>query len=118
VSSLADVALDWQEGGCMNGRTQYAENGSKWDRILVPSEDQTVSVLQFDPATKLYTNTRYLLSAAQMDAARKIRSQVSVKACSPDIAARANLSTQQAAIRGALPPLPNERIVYACKPAP
>ncbi|MEG3087094.1 S1C family serine protease [Sphingomonas sp. PB4P5] len=118
VSSLADVALDWREGGCMNGRTQYAENGSKWDRILVPSEDQTVSVLQFDPATKLYTNTRYLLTAAQMDAARKIRSQVSVKACSPDIAARANLSTQQAAIRAALPPLPNERIVYSCKSAP
>ena len=118
VSSLDDVALDWQQGGCMNGRTQYAENGSKWDRILVPSEDQTVSVLQFDPATKRYTNTRYLLGAAQMDAARKIRSQVSVKACSPDIAARANLSTQQAAIRATLPPLPNERIVYSCKPAP
>lgn len=118
VSSLADVNLDWQDGGCMNGRTQYAENGGKWDRILVPSEDQTVSVLQFDPATKVYSNTRYLLSAAQMDAARKIRSQVTLKACSPDIAARANLSTQQAAIRGSLPPLPNERIVYSCKPAP
>ncbi|MEN2785326.1 S1C family serine protease [Sphingomonas qilianensis] len=118
VSSLADVNLDWQEDGCMNGRTQYAENGSKWDRILVPSQDQTVSVLQFDPATKLYTNTRYLLSSAQMDAARKIRSQVTVKTCVPDIAARANLATQQAAIRAALPPLPNERIVYSCKSAP
>jgi V8-like Glu-specific endopeptidase len=117
VSSTADVALDWGDGGCMNGRTQYAENGRKWDRILVPGEEQTVSVLQFDPATRIYTNTRYLLSAAQMDSARKIRSQVKLKACSPDIAARANLSTQQAAIRSALPPLPDERIVYSCSAA-
>ena len=63
-------------------------------------------------------NTRYLLSAMQMDAARKIRSTVKLKSCSTDIAARANLSTQQAAIRAALPPVPNERIVYSCKAAP
>ncbi|KQS05259.1 trypsin [Sphingomonas sp. Leaf357] len=118
VSSQDDVKLDWGAGGCVNQRTQYAENGSRWDRILVPSEEQTVSVLQFDPATKIYSNARYLLSAAQMDAVRKVRSQVSLKACSSDIAARANLSTQQAAIRATLPPLPNEKIVYACKVAP
>lgn len=118
VSSQDDVKLDWGTGGCVNQRTQYAENGSRWDRILVPSEEQTVSVLQFDPATKIYSNARYLLSAAQMDSVRKVRSQVSLKACSSDIAARANLSTQQAAIRATLPPLPNENIVYACKAAP
>ncbi len=115
VSSTEDVKLDWGAGGCMNGRTQYAENGSRWDRILVPAEEQTVSILQFDPATRIYSNTRYLLSAGQMDAARKVRSQVTVKACSPDIGARANLSSQQAAIRAALPPYPNEKIVYSCK---
>ncbi|QNA84569.1 trypsin-like peptidase domain-containing protein [Sphingomonas sp. So64.6b] len=115
VSSTEDVKLDWGDGGCMNGRTQYAENGSRWDRILVPAEEQTVSILQFDPATRVYSNTRYLLSAGQMDAARKVRSQVTVKACSPDIGARANLSSQQAAIRAALPPYPNEKIVYSCK---
>jgi S1-C subfamily serine protease len=118
VSSLEDVKLDWGTAGCMNQRTQYAENGSKWDRILVPSEEQTVSVLQFDPATRIYSVARYLLSSAQMDAVRKVRSQVSLKACSSDIGARANLSSQQAAIRATLPPLPNEKIVYSCKPAP
>ena len=117
VSSLEDVKLDWGTSGCMNQRTQYAENGSKWDRILVPAEEQTVSVLQFDPATRIYSTSRYLLSAAQMDAVRKVRSQVSLKACTTDIAARANLSAQQAAIRTTLPPLPNEKIVYSCKPA-
>ncbi len=117
VSSTEPVAIDWGAAGCMNARTQYAENGSKWDRILVPTEEQTVSILQFDPATRLYSNSRYLLSAAQMDAARKIRTQVTLKACSSDIAARANLATQQAAIRASLPAYPNEKIVYSCKAA-
>jgi hypothetical protein len=116
-SSIEDLTIDWGTAGCMNGRTQYAENGSKWDRILVPSEDQTVSVLQFDPATRLYSNQRYFLTATQMDTLRKIRSQVTIKACSPDEAGRANLATQQAAIRTLLPPYPNEKIVYSCKTA-
>jgi S1-C subfamily serine protease len=116
-SSVEDLTIDWGGAGCMNGRTQYAENGSKWDRILVPSEDQTVSVLQFDPAMRTYSNQRYFLTATQMDALRKIRSQVTLKACSPDEAGRANLATQQAAIRTLLPPYPNEKIVYSCRSA-
>ena len=116
-SQIADVAIDWGASGCMNGRTQYAENGSKWDRILVPSEEQTVSVMQFDPATRQYVTRRYFLSADQMDAVRKVRSQVTLKACSPDEAGRANLGTQQAAIRTTLPAQPNEKLVYSCSPA-
>jgi S1-C subfamily serine protease len=116
-SAISDVNLDWGSHGCMNGRTQYAENGSKWDRVLVPSEEQTVSILEFDPATRGYTTSRYFLGEDQMDALRKIRSQVTLKACSADEAGRANLATQQAAIRTALPPYPNEKIVYSCKPA-
>ncbi|MET3825880.1 S1-C subfamily serine protease [Sphingomonas sp. PvP055] len=113
-SQTTDVPLDWGTAGCMNGRTQYAENGSKWDRILVPDQEQTVSLMQFDPATRQYVTRRYFLSAEQMDTIRKIRSQVTLKACSPDEAGRANLATQQAAIRTALPPQPNEKIVYTC----
>ncbi|MEN2789115.1 trypsin-like peptidase domain-containing protein [Sphingomonas oligophenolica] len=114
-SSIQDVALDWGAAGCMNGRTQYAESGSKWDRVLVPAEEQTVSVLEFDPATRTYTNMRYFLTADQMTAVREIRSQVSLKACSPDESARVALSTQQSAIRAALPAYPNEKIVYSCR---
>ncbi|CUS43063.1 MAG: serine protease [Pseudomonadota bacterium] len=116
-SSIEDLAIDWGTAGCMNGRTQYAENGSKWDRILVPTEDQTVSVLQFDPATRTYSNQRYFLTAAQMEALRNIRTQVTIKTCTPDEAGRANLATQQSAIRTLLPPYPNEKIVYSCKSA-
>jgi S1-C subfamily serine protease len=116
-TAVADLNLDWGASGCVNGRTQYAENGSKWDRVLVPSEEQTVSVLQFDPATRSYVSMRYFLAAPQMDALRKIRSQVTLKACSTDEAARVNLSQQQAAMRTQLPTYPNEKIVYACRPA-
>jgi V8-like Glu-specific endopeptidase len=115
-TAVADLNLDWGAAGCVNGRTQYAENGSKWDRILVPSDEQTVSVLQFDPATRAYVSMRYFLPAAQMDALRKLRSQVKLKACSTDEAARTNLSQQQASIRTQLPTYPNEKIVYACRP--
>ncbi len=117
LSSPKAVKLDWEADGCMNGRTQYAENGSKWDRILVPDDEQTVSVLQFDAATRTYSESRYLLSASQMAAARKLRSAVKFKACTPNEAERQQLAQQQSAIRGALPPQPNEWFVYTCSAA-
>ena len=117
VSDTADVHIDWQGDGCVNGRVQYAEagKGTRWERILVPNEDQAVSILAYDPTTETYSNTRYLLSATQMAEARKLRANVKLKACSKDGADRANLTGQQAAIRDALPPLPNEKLVYSCK---
>ena len=119
VSSTADVALDWGGDGCMNGRTQYAEDGhGGWTRVLVPASEQTVSILAYQPATRTYTTTRYLLSGTAMAEARRLRGGVSLKACSSDGAARANLAGQQAAVRAALPPLPNEKLVYSCRPRP
>lgn len=119
VSDTADVKLDWQGDGCVNGRVQYAEagKGTRWERILVPNEDQAVSILAYDPGTETYSSTRYLLSATQMAEARKLRANVKLKVCSKDGADRANLTGQQAAIREALPPLPNEKLVYRCRPA-
>ena len=60
---------------------------------------------------------RYFLTADQMTTLREIRSQVTLKACSPDESARVALSTQQSAIRAALPAYPNEKIVYSCAAA-
>jgi S1-C subfamily serine protease len=114
VSATTDVNLDVADTGCVNGRTQYAESGANWQRILVPDEEQTVSVLEYQPATRTYTNTRYLLGAPQMDAARKLRAQVKLKVCGTDPAARADLASKQQAIRTALPQVFNERIVYRC----
>jgi S1-C subfamily serine protease len=118
VSATPEVAMDWQANGCMNGRTQYAEAPNQgWERILVPDEEQTVSVLRYEPATGTYINTRYLLGADRMTEARRLREGVALKQCAGESAGRANLATQQAAIRTSLPPLPNERLVYHCQPA-
>jgi len=118
VSATDDVNLDWGQDGCMNGKTQYADDNGKWIRVLVPSNEQTVSVLQFDPDTRTYTAYRYFLSAAQMDAARKLRAQSPLKQCSTDTGARNNLMVQQQSIRAALPTTYSEKLVYACSPTP
>lgn len=117
VSTGSDVSLDWGQDGCMNERTQYADENGKWVRVLVPGDEQTVSVVEFDPKTRGYTNYRYFLSADQMDAARKIRSQIPLKQCSADAQARAQLGTQQQSIRATLPPSYSEKLVYSCAPA-
>jgi S1-C subfamily serine protease len=118
VSATADVNLDWGQDGCMNGKTQYADDNGKWTRVLVPNDEQTVSVLQFDPETRTYTAYRYFLSAAQMDSARKLRAQSPLKQCSADAGARNNLMVQQQSIRAALPTTYSEKLVYTCSPAP
>ncbi|ATY32425.1 S1C family serine protease [Sphingomonas psychrotolerans] len=117
VTAIDKVDLDIGADGCINGRTQYAESGTHWQRVLVPEQDQSVSLLDYDPATRTYTNTRYLLSSAQMTKARQLRTGVPLKSCSADQAARANLATQQQALRAALPPVYNEKLVYSCSPA-
>ncbi len=118
LSNPQDVTLDWQPDGCMNGKTQYAENGAKWERILVPNDEQTVSVLEYDLASRSYTESRYLLTAAQMAKARALRGAVKQKACTSDEADRQLLARQQTAIRDALPARPDEWLAYDCTPLP
>lgn len=116
VSSPGETRLSWNGDGCMNGRTQYAEDGrGGWQRVLVPDSEATVSILAYQPASGTYTDTRYFLSDAAMTEARRLRKGVAVKACSTDAAARANLASQQAAVRAVLPAVPNEKLVYSCK---
>lgn len=118
VSTPEPVTLAWGGDGCMNGRTQYAEDGrGGWQRVLVPEGEAMVSILDYRPDTRLYSETRYFLDDARMTEARRLRQGVSVKACTSDPAARANLAGQQSAIRAALPPMPNEKLVYSCRPA-
>lgn len=118
VTTTDKVDLEIGADGCVNGRTQYAESGTRWQRVLVPDQEQTVSVLDFDPATRIYTNTRYLLSSEQMQRAREIRATVPLKTCSADQSARAALAAQQQSVRATLPPVYNEKLVYSCTAAP
>ena len=115
VSATIDVALGWGGSGCVNGRTQYLPAGDRWERVLVPDGEQTVSVLLFDPATRRYTNTRYMLGAQAMAQMRKLRGPDGDRKCSIDPAAIDRLAQRQAALRAALPPLPNEKLVYSCR---
>jgi S1-C subfamily serine protease len=116
VSDTADVKLDWAGGGCMNGRTQYARRGDIWSRILVPSGEQTISVLDYNPAKGEYVITHYLMGAEAMDKARELRRQVELKACSAEPEKVTILGDRQETIRQSLPQVPNERLVYQCAP--
>lgn len=117
VSSTDDVTLEWEAGGCMNGRTQYARAGDVWRRVLVPGGEATVSVLEYKPRQGEYVVTRYLMSAEAMAEARRLREGINIKACSADEEALAILGDRQDTIRATLPRLPNERLVYRCTPA-
>lgn len=115
VSSATEVPFEWSANGCVNARTQYARNGDVWTRILVPNDEQAVSVAEFRPATGEYVVTRYLLDGPTMARVRALRRDVDVKVCTSDTDARTVLADQQRDIGQVLPNLPNERLVYACE---
>ena len=110
------VNLRWTADGCVNGRTQYGFANGEWARVLVPNDEDIVSVARYDPQTRTYRADRYLLSRDGIAAARQARSSYSAPSCdAPDGAAQ--LGRQQDAVLSALPARPNERLVYSCQPA-
>lgn len=116
VSSTNDVPVTLDKGGCVNERTQYARGADgRWQRILVPNEEATVTVASIDDAAREYRVDRYLLDAETMARAREIRAGVMVKSCTASADQVAALAVQQDAIRSALPATPNERLVYGCQ---
>ncbi|MFN3944530.1 MAG: S1C family serine protease [Allosphingosinicella sp.] len=116
VSSTEDVELGWTENGCVNGRTQYAPDGGRWSRILVPNDEQAVAVLEVDPARREYVVSRYQLDARAMARARELRGRVTLSGCPADPALHEELRWAQREIADVLPRLPNERLVYRCDP--
>ena len=115
-----DVEFGWAEGGCVNERTQYGLSAGDWTRVLVPDDEDAVSVNRYDPATRTFRTDRYLLSRSAMANARAERSKYSPPKCGEENAA-ARLGDMQAAVIGLLPNAPNERLVYSCnvrKPDP
>jgi V8-like Glu-specific endopeptidase len=114
VSSMEDVAMTWDASGCMNGRTQYVKEGSRWRRVLVPNGSETVFVQDFDPGKHEYVSTRYLLPQADMDRLRALRGAAATKSCNSDRQSLQQLSSLTDQLVGSLPSTPNERLVYAC----
>ncbi len=118
VSATTDVPISIGKDGCVNGRTQYTRGADdRWQRILVPNDEPTVTVASIDAAGRDYRVERYLLDAETMAKARETRAGVALKSCTANPDELAGLAAQQDAIRSALPASPNERLVYGCQPA-
>lgn len=118
VSATTDVPIRIGKGGCVNGRTQYTRGADgRWQRILVPNEEATVTVASIDAAGRDYRVERYLLDAETMAKARETRAAITLTSCTADPDELAGLAAQQDAIRSALPATPNERLVYRCQRA-
>ena len=115
VSQQDELPLEWAEGGCVNGRTQYGRDGAKWSRIFVPNSEQTVTINSFQPDRAELTEERYLMGLDAMTRARAIRSEYGNKACTADPAALADIEEMVKAIRAELPGQANESLVYECE---
>ena len=113
VSDPKDQDLDWAEGGCAGGRDQYAQDGDRWVRAQVSSQEAVADITRFDPAVSRLTVERYFLAADTLAATRALQSKYPTKSCSADGARVAGDFTQ--AVRDLLPPVANERLVYACE---
>jgi serine protease Do len=113
-SDTADVKFDWKAGGCVNGRTQYAEDGGLWVRTLVPGNEQQVSIISFDPKTSSYRIERHLLGAEAMGKAREARNRYEVKGCSADPAMLDKVGQMNKAVRELLPAQANEVLQFNC----
>ena len=115
VSQQDELTLDWTDGGCVNGRTQYGRDGAKWSRIFVPNQEQTVTISSFRPDNAEFTEERYLMGLDAMTRARAIRAQYGNKACTTDPQALTDIEEMVKAIRAELPGQANESLVYECK---
>ncbi len=114
VSALDDVPLNWSDGGCVNGKTQFLQEGTAWTRIFARSGDDAIVVSSFEPTTATFHNDRYLADADTLDRAGTIRAKFTGGACTADPEAMTALAQAQAELRAVLPPQPNERLVYHC----
>ena len=114
VSDTADVPFEWAASGCVNGKTQYAQDGDRWVRTFVPNNEAQVSIVSFEPTRSSYRIERHLLGSEAMQKARVARNQYDVKSCSADPAMLEKVASMNAAVRQLLPQQPNELLVFNC----
>ncbi|MFM2411311.1 MAG: hypothetical protein RL481_2139 [Pseudomonadota bacterium] len=114
ISEAADEKFDWAAGGCVNKRTQYAEQGGLWVRTFVPNSKDEVSIVSFDPKTSSYRVERHLLGTDAMAKAREARKRFDVQSCSAEPAQLEKVAQMNRAVRELLPPQANEVLQYNC----
>lgn len=118
VSTMDDVALTINDGGCVNGRTQYVHGpGESWSRTLVPENDSTVTNINYDATSGQMVTRRYLLPLATMEAVRRQRGAVETPRCTGNAGDLAALSRRETAIQQLLPANANEEIFRNCAAA-
>jgi len=113
----AAINVDWNEAGCVNGRTQYGMAGAVWTRVFVPANEAAVSVNHFDPASGEFVVERYLLDREAMNAARSARGQFEAPSCPVSSDEARMFGREQDGLLALLPGQPNERLVYECATA-
>jgi len=111
----AALNIDLSAGGCVNGRTQYGQEGGAWTRVFVPAEEAAVSVSRFDPADGEFVTERYLLGSEAMREARVARSRYEAPSCAATAEEARAFGGDQASLAALLPARPNERLVYTCR---
>src|SRR5690606_27525433 len=114
-TAVTDVPPKWQEDGCVNDRTQYRPAAGQWSRVLVPNDEDAVTVARYDPEKREYRTERFFLGRTAMDAVRAERAKVEAPACRGGPSAARKLGEQQGAILAMLPQQPNERLIYSCR---
>lgn len=114
VSDTDDVLFDWSAEGCVNNRTQYAEDAGKWARTFAPGNEQQVSIVSFEPDSGSYRIERHLLGADAMAKAREARNRYDVKGCSADPAMLDKIAQMNSAVRELLPTQANEVLQFNC----
>ncbi|MEM1131551.1 MAG: trypsin-like peptidase domain-containing protein [Pseudomonadota bacterium] len=114
ISDIREMAFDWSQSGCVNGRTQYSQNGNEWLRILVPNNEQTISTYRFSPDSGELTLSRYLMPRAAMENARSVRRSFNGGQCSTDPDELQRLAEMQEAVLDSVTTKPNERLVFQC----
>jgi hypothetical protein len=117
VSSTSDITMNWRADGCRDGRTQFASGPDGWLRVLVPDNDETVTVASFDPATGVYKADRYLLDYDAMTRLRGERARPAPAQCGAGVDAAARMNADQMALKALLPNASNEQLVYNCSQA-
>jgi hypothetical protein len=117
VSSTADISIGWRADGCADGRSQFANGADGWFRVFVPSDDETVTVSSFDPASGVYKAERYLLDYDAMTRLRAERDKMTSPQCGAAPQVAQQMSSGQLALKALLPASPNERLVYNCSKA-
>ncbi|HAU22942.1 MAG TPA: protease, partial [Erythrobacter sp.] len=114
-SRMDDVEFIWAADGCVNGRTQYGMADGEWRRVLVPDDEDAVSVSSYDPQTRTFRTDRYPLGRNAMEQIRTARREYTPPQCGVTDAAR-EMGEQQSTVLSLLPSRPNERLVYSCEP--